>query len=632
MKFTLLALSLLLPSALGFNSNVPSFNIGSPAASSLHWSSCRVGRKDTSLSLIGGAIRKMREEDAKKKMPMASDKEREKEAPGLRVGSEAWKWPPVYPYEEDLFMRPDEEEAMPSALDAAMGKAAEPAGDMEAKIKASKESSDAFWGDEPKTVMDEGAIAKLTAHFEFYLKPGMDVLELGASDNSYFPTGLALNSHVGVSKTTQRMKNNPSLTDMLTADLNDVNPEMGINSDTLNALPPNSFDVVVMTNTVDFLKNPREVFRTANVMLKPDGLLIVPFSGKPGYSDAFAAQQTFMWRKYNDDQLMWVIGSFFKFSADDGWAGLKGFDISPVKPKTFIEEKFGKGWPMFVVQASKVAAKTEIDSEDVEGSFSSMLWMTPVLEYRDKVLISPRLARAWEAADDQGRKDKIVENLKALPEVYKSLSKMDSFAFPFNLQAQLAANLAYEPTFTASDPQVKALRMGLGLESADDFWSAVGLKTSAMDPEDKVSLLAYIVPRFGTGMDERLESFVTGLDATISVVKSKCPGMNDSDAQLAASEMLASEFLDGDSTRSEFADWVSGMDEDDVSAILTRRKSYKAMAEAELKAYRDEKARAEKEREAMLEEMRKQEEKAREERSMVFNEETGKFEEVDPKD
>ena len=52
-------------------------------------------------------------------MPMASPEDAASEAPGLRVGPQAWKWPPVWPYDDELFRRPDEEEAMPSALEVA---------------------------------------------------------------------------------------------------------------------------------------------------------------------------------------------------------------------------------------------------------------------------------------------------------------------------------------------------------------------------------------------------------------------------------------------------------------------------------------------------------------------------------
>lgn len=54
--------------------------------------------------IIGPMIKKMREEKAQKKMPMARPDERMAEAPGLRVGTEAWKWPPVWPYDSTFFV------------------------------------------------------------------------------------------------------------------------------------------------------------------------------------------------------------------------------------------------------------------------------------------------------------------------------------------------------------------------------------------------------------------------------------------------------------------------------------------------------------------------------------------------
>jgi hypothetical protein len=58
--------------------------------------------------IIGPMIKKMREEKAKKNMPLASEDERDAEAPGLRVGKGAWKWPPVWPYDQEMFMRKEE--------------------------------------------------------------------------------------------------------------------------------------------------------------------------------------------------------------------------------------------------------------------------------------------------------------------------------------------------------------------------------------------------------------------------------------------------------------------------------------------------------------------------------------------
>jgi hypothetical protein len=70
-------------------------------------------RTDTSLDaappmIIGPMIKKMRDEQEKKKIPMASQDEAMGQAPGLRVGGGAWKWPPVWPYDQDMFTPPDD--------------------------------------------------------------------------------------------------------------------------------------------------------------------------------------------------------------------------------------------------------------------------------------------------------------------------------------------------------------------------------------------------------------------------------------------------------------------------------------------------------------------------------------------
>jgi hypothetical protein len=65
----------------------------------------------TSLHIIGPMIRRMRENADKKNMPMAAPDEVRDEAPGLRVGATAWKWPPVWPYDSNFFKRKAELDA-----------------------------------------------------------------------------------------------------------------------------------------------------------------------------------------------------------------------------------------------------------------------------------------------------------------------------------------------------------------------------------------------------------------------------------------------------------------------------------------------------------------------------------------
>lgn len=301
-------------------------------------------------------------------------------------------------------------------------------------------------------------------HYAFYLKDGMSVLEFGAAENSYMPKGLKLSKHVGVGANKALMDKNSALTDSLVVNLNDVVEEQGVNSEELSNFGPESFDAIVMANTIDFLSSPREVFRSAWYLLKPGGIMMVPFVNKDAYTSKFERAQTKYWRDFNDDQHMWVCGSFFQFSAGDGWEGLKGFDISPESAKKGEGVagllKQGAGMNMFVVQARKAKQDEAIDPSNPEKSFRSKMWLMPTLEDRDKRLLAPRLTRSYELMKSDEDINALAKNVQTLPKVYESLVKMDQFAFPFGMQAQLATDLVTDKDFNGSDEQIKALKMG----------------------------------------------------------------------------------------------------------------------------------------------------------------------------
>lgn len=104
-------------------------------------------------------------------------------------------------------------------------------------------------------------IAAGFSHYSFYLKDGMSVLELGAAEKSYLPEGLKLSRHVGVGANQKLMNQNPALTESMVVDLNDVIKDRDVNSDDLRRLASEPFDAVIMANTIDYLTNPREVYR-----------------------------------------------------------------------------------------------------------------------------------------------------------------------------------------------------------------------------------------------------------------------------------------------------------------------------------------------------------------------------------
>jgi hypothetical protein len=179
-------------------------------------------------------------------------------------------------------------------------------------------------------------------------------------------------------------------------------------------------------------------------------------------------------------------------------------------------------------------------------------------------------------------------------------------------------------------------RIGLGLRTPKpQFWQPVGELTSAMDIYDKINLLSYLVPRFGSGNPDQeygLRAFSTGLESTFAVIRSTCPDLSESDVQLLGTELLCAEILiPGRSTKEEFAARLGSMTESDMKAILASRKSFNDKSKSEITAYKKEEADREREREALRKRYEEQVATARKERTMVFNPKTGKFQELERK-
>lgn len=89
----------------------------------------------------------------------------------------------------------------------------------------------------------------------------MSVLELGAAEESYLPVGIKLSRHVGVGAVQTQMEQNPSLSESYVVDLNDVVDDIGIKSVEFSNLGEDTFDAIIMANTIDFINHPREVFK-----------------------------------------------------------------------------------------------------------------------------------------------------------------------------------------------------------------------------------------------------------------------------------------------------------------------------------------------------------------------------------
>lgn len=122
--------------------------------------------------IISGAIKKFQKEKEAKKMPMASRDEAKGEAPGLRVRANVWKWPPIWPYDREIFMPPEDIPSknvgineMASML-SGIQQPVVPTTVTEEEEQDNKMNVFEYWGKEKadvKTEMDEEAIEKVKA-------------------------------------------------------------------------------------------------------------------------------------------------------------------------------------------------------------------------------------------------------------------------------------------------------------------------------------------------------------------------------------------------------------------------------------------------------------------------------------
>lgn len=112
----------------------------------------------------------MRKNNAEKNKPMVTQDEKEGESPGLRVGGTAWTWPPIWPYDKEVFMRKEEIPKAPKNPSPLGGLMGDMAGSTEDLPKAEEEEVEIldemkYWGEvksSETTSVDEVAIEQLT--------------------------------------------------------------------------------------------------------------------------------------------------------------------------------------------------------------------------------------------------------------------------------------------------------------------------------------------------------------------------------------------------------------------------------------------------------------------------------------
>ena len=471
--------------------------------------------------------------DKEKPSKMATKEELEAD-PYLKVGPSAWKWPKNWPFVPDYFTRELEESLS-----------------LNNKEKMKNEAT-------IRTIESQKA---LSSHYERFLKEHSTILDLGASVNSYLGENKSqkkLSKVIGLGINEEEMKLNTYLDERIVQDLNE------------NYVLPfenEIFDTVFITNTMEYLINPRDIMREIFRVLKPEGQVIFAFTAHEEDEE----HKIKMWKTMNNDQRIWICGSYCFFSSGDGFSKLSAYDLveDPLakdgKDGQFSLQNAQKMMmgglnsmgmltpenanvePLFAIQATKgkplfrysdknihrieliedhpTISNIKDEDEKLYKQLSSILWTAENMEADDKSLVLTRFRSHYmkirrEKKEEEG--NLLYRLYHDIPQLYKVLKVMGT-ALPINLKANVAVNLITHPKWTCSDIEIEEFEKALGIKDpGEEFWAPLGENTMDMQAEDKLLLLSECVPHFSDSQGrDKIKSFIAALPKVSEIINRK---------------------------------------------------------------------------------------------------------------
>ncbi len=101
------------------------------------------------------------------------------------------------------------------------------------------------------------------------------------------------------------------------------------------------FDVVIIANALNYMKNPEKVLQEIHRVLKVGGIMIAPCF----LNDHMAKGQSAVFRTYSkvasmEDQRKWSQEEYLRFLTENGWKLRKGMEIKSTFPLTYVECRF----------------------------------------------------------------------------------------------------------------------------------------------------------------------------------------------------------------------------------------------------------------------------------------------------
>jgi len=166
------------------------------------------------------------------------------------------------------------------------------------------ESNDSLFYTEPRLLVhiDEQAIAAVSQLFLDLISPESVVLDLMSSWRSHWPQGHPKERMVGLGLNATEMQANPDLDEFVIHN---------VNEDPVLPFEDESFDAVVITVSVQYLKRPVETFQQVYRILRQDGLLIVTFSNR-----MFPTKAVRIWKVSTDRGRMGLVAAYLEEAGD----------------------------------------------------------------------------------------------------------------------------------------------------------------------------------------------------------------------------------------------------------------------------------------------------------------------------
>lgn len=318
-----------------------------------------------------------------------------------------------------------------------------------------------------------------------------------------------------------------------------------------------SFDNVIVLSGVETLANPRDYYKEVWRVLKPGGKSMTFFTRKPLLLSE-GNDVTKMWTTMNDEQKIWIAGSYFHYSAVGGWENVEGYDLLGTTGETMeFTSKDGKNITevAYAVQSSKVAMLTLEDSkgskEALREYFVSQLLLINYVDNEDAKFVSPRLATQYFGANE-ATQARIIADLPKLTEIYQVLSSLTIELVPRPVKAMLGCLLL--SSWNGNPTQLSALRQSLGMDTAgEEFWKPISKGIGLIPPKEKIYFAADVVAKFGRDeYKDLLMACPALLDQMVATLKERFTvkteekeelKVEEAKIQMFAADMLVSDFL-----------------------------------------------------------------------------------------